>query len=189
MPSRHPLVDKLQIAVEHHDGIVNHHAEHYNQASQGACVEWYANEVHYADGDKCAERHHHSGHHGSAPREEYEHHHYDDKHRLQQINHKVVDAAFHYLALVGYAAEGDIGRKLIGGEVIEHSLHILAILHYVVALHHFKAEKHTGVAVVLYVAFVGVVFAFHLSYVLEPYHMVLRVGEDDMVFYLLLTVY
>ena len=152
IPSIHAFAEILQIAVEHHNGIVNHHTQHQNQSGQRDDMQRNAYCRHDCDADERGQRHNDTCHQCRAPREEQQHNHDDDSHRLQEVDKEVSNALFYHLALVCDAADGDVLGQVVRGEFVEHRLHVLTHVDDILTLSHLHREQYAGVGVILNIA-------------------------------------
>ena len=179
---RHALVDVLQIAVDDDDAVVDNHAEHDDETSQGDNVQLNARHIHDAHADEGAQGYGDGSDDGRAQGEEHHHDQDDDGHGDEQVAQEVAHTLAHHLWLVGYAGDVHIVGQHVAAIVVEHAVNVFAILHDVVPRGHLKREQHTGVTVLLDVASRHIIFAHHARDVPHPHRLATkRVAEDDEV--------
>ena len=188
MPSAVAFPEIFQIAVEHHDRVVNNHAEHDDKACQRHRVQGDSQHVHDAHADECGERDGDSGHDSRSEGEENHHDKDDDEHRFDEVQQEILHRIAHHFGLVGYAGDADILWQHVLAEIIEQAVDGVTVFHDVVAFTHLQGYDDAGMAVLLDVALRAVVFTADGGYIAHSYHMVLGIGIYNKVTYFLLGV-
>ena len=176
----HAFSKIFEITVDDHDGVVDNHSQHHDEACQRHDVERDVAGIHQADGDEGAERHNGGGDDSRTPGKENQHDDEDDEHRLHQIHHKFRYAVAHYLWEVGDGVEMYVVGDLPVAVFLYDSVDVLSVLYDVVSLGHLHAEEHATVAVLLDVSAGVVVFAYDACHVLHLYAASCGIAVDDL---------
>ena len=172
----------FQIAVDDHDGVIDDHSEHHDEACQRDDVQRDVGKVHDGHGDERAERNGDGSDDGRPQGEEHHHDEDDDCHGQQQVAQEVANAVADDLWLVGNACQGDVVGQLGVAELVEHTINIVAISHDVVARDHLQREQHAGMTILLDVARRSIVFALDGGDVADAHHLAReRVAVDDLI--------
>ena len=137
----HTLIEVFQVAIDHHDGIVYHHTKHHDQGCQGDDVQLDAHHIHDAHRNKGTQRNGDGCHDGGAQWEQKHHHHDDDHHGDDQVSQERIHALSYYLRLIGYARQRHIFWEFRQTIIVQHLVHILAILHDIIAWNHLQGEQ------------------------------------------------
>ena len=165
------LAEVFQVAVDDHDAVVYNHAQHNNQGCQRDNVELDAHQIHDGHRDKRAQRDGDGSNDGRPQRKQHHHDKDDDRHGDEKVAQERADAELHHLGLVGDARDIDVVGQLFCAELIEHAVHLIAILHHIVSRRHLHREQHAGMAVLLDAAGQRVIFPHHARHVGHSHHL------------------
>ena len=179
-PARVAAPEVVEVAVDHHDRIVDDHTQHHDQRREGHRVERDAAQVHDSHRDEGRQRDGDGRHDGRPQREEEHHHQDDDGHGDEQVAQERVHRVAHDLGLVGDALHLDVRGELGRNEFVQHFVHVTAVLHDVEARLHLHRQHDAAMAVVADVAVRVVVFAYDARHVLHAQHIPLGGAPDDL---------
>ena len=135
------MVQLLHIVVDDHHGVVHDDTEHHQQGGERHCIDFYFKKIQNSQRDKHRDG---NGQGGDA----------GDAHRLHQQNHQDhgddgdehfpqehIDRVRNDLSLVGHTEYRNFLWQCLF-KLIQNCLHILAVLHDVVAVEHFDGKHH-----------------------------------------------
>ena len=83
----------------------------------------------------------------------------------------------------------NVDWEFLGSKTAKHLVHLLTVLHHIVAGCHLHRQQHTGMAVLLYSARHGFVLAHHAGHIADTGHLARHgVREDNLVGNLLFAI-
>ncbi len=140
------MIEQLHIVVGHHDRVVHHDAERYDQARERDLVQLDPQGPHRAEGHRHGHRNRDGGDRRHRQREQ-QHRDQDDRDdRDHEFPHEVIDPFFHHGRLIG---DQHLGHPR--GEPLGHHgkafVHLVAELDHVIAFLHFHREEDGFLAI------------------------------------------